>query len=452
MIWFQLYRCHPAIGDTLVIFKKIKSIRCILAVSKNTLDARMPLQKTAKFYKMNLSSGYPFWLAKHGLPFDYPKLEKSTKTDVVIMGGGISGALVAYHLVNAGIDCILIDGRSIGLGSTCSSTSLLQYEIDTPLCELKDLVGLKNAVRSYQLCAEAIDKLGAIAAKIKFTDFAFKQSLYYAAYKKDRVFLQQEFTTRKEQGFDVNYLDEAAVKKEFNFNAPGAILSGAGAQTNAYTFTHAILQNVKTKGSEIFDRTPVTKIDHHTKGVTLTTENGIMIKAKKLVYATGYEAVKYIDQKIVDLHCTFACTSEQANEKATFWKDDVLIWNTADPYLYMRSTKDRRILIGGRDEEFYSPAKRDHLLKGKIKQLVNDFNKVFPHIPFKPEFSWAGTFGATKDGLPFIGNYKKLSNSLFALGFGGNGITFSLIAAEILTDLVTGKKNADQQIFSFERK
>lgn len=422
-----------------------------LAVQKIYWMHQMALLKTAKFYNMNLSSGYPFWLAKHGLPFDYPKLEKSTNTDVVIMGGGISGALVAYHLVNAGIDCMLIDGRSIGLGSTCSSTSLLQYEIDTPLCELKDLVGLKNAVQSYQLCADAIDKLGAIAAKIKFSDFEFSQSLYYAAYKKDQAFLKEEYTTRKAQGFKVTFLDEAAVKKEFNFDAPGAILSASGAQTNAYTFTHALLQHVKSKGVSVFDRTPVTKIEHHAKGVTLTTENGIMIKAKKLVYATGYEAVKYIHQKIVDLHCTFACTSEQANEKATFWKDDVLIWNTADPYLYMRSTRDRRILIGGRDEEFYSPVKRDQLLKGKIKQLVNDFNKVFPHIPFKPEFSWAGTFGATKDGLPFIGNYKKLPNSLFALGFGGNGITFSLIAAEILTDLVTGKRNADQQIFSFER-
>jgi len=187
-------------------------------------------------------------------------------------------------------------------------------------------------------------------------------------------------------------------------------------------------------------------------GVKLTTRDGFTLKAKKLVYATGYEAVEFIDKKIVDLHSTFACTSEQANEKEKFWKNDVLIWNTADPYLYMRNTKDRRILIGGRDEKYYGPAKRDQLLPRKIKQLVKDFNKVFPHIGFKSEFSWAGTFGATKDGLPFIGNYKKLPNSLFALGFGGNGITFSLIAAEILTDIITGCKNNDEGIFSFDRE
>ena len=400
---------------------------------------------------MNLRSGYPFWLAKNGLPFDYPKLERSTRADVVIMGGGISGALVAYHLINAGVECVVVDARTIGLGSTCASTALLQYEIDTPLCELKDKVGLKNAVRSYQLCVDAILKLGKIAQKIKFADFEFKQSLYYAAYKKDIDFLKEEFSIRKEHGFDVEYLGKAAVKKQFNIDAPGAILSALGAQTNAYGFTHALLQASKAKGLRIFDRTSIVKIDHHKKGVTLTTESGLTLKTKKLVYATGYEAVDFIDKKIVDLHCTFACTSEQANEKAKFWKDDVLIWNTADPYFYMRNTKDRRILIGGRDEEFYGAAKMEKLLPGKIKQLVKDFNKVFPNIEFKPEFGWAGVFGATKDGLPFVGNYKKLPNSLFALGFGGNGITFSLTVAEILTDMITGRKNPDAQIFSFER-
>jgi glycine/D-amino acid oxidase-like deaminating enzyme len=137
---------------------------------------------------MNLSSGYPFWLIKDGLPYDYEKLEKAVSTDIVIMGGGISGALAAYYLVSAGIDCILTDSRTIGLGSTCASTSLLQYEIDTPLSELKNKAGLKNAVRAYQLCSDAIDKLSAIAAKIKYADFEYKNSLYYAAYKKDVSF------------------------------------------------------------------------------------------------------------------------------------------------------------------------------------------------------------------------------------------------------------------------
>jgi len=85
---------------------------------------------------MDLRSGYPFSLIKNGLVYNYPKLEKDIRTDVVIMGGGISGALVAHHLLQKNIPCVIVDARSIGLGSSCASTSLLQYEIDTPLYKL----------------------------------------------------------------------------------------------------------------------------------------------------------------------------------------------------------------------------------------------------------------------------------------------------------------------------
>ncbi|MFN0082361.1 MAG: hypothetical protein ACKVOM_07545 [Ferruginibacter sp.] len=97
---------------------------------------------------MNLSSEYPFWLVRYELPFDCPSLQNDIHTDVVVMGGGISGALMSYYFTNAGVDYIVVDGRTLGLGSTCTSTALLQYEIDTPLCELQNMVGLYNAVRA----------------------------------------------------------------------------------------------------------------------------------------------------------------------------------------------------------------------------------------------------------------------------------------------------------------
>src|SRR5690349_20991031 len=104
---------------------------------------------------MNLSSGLPYFLVKRGLPFDYPQLEESINTDVVIIGGGISGALMAYHLINAGVECVVVDGRTIGLGSTSASTSLLQYEIDVPLVELEKKIGKTDAQRAFQLCDQA---------------------------------------------------------------------------------------------------------------------------------------------------------------------------------------------------------------------------------------------------------------------------------------------------------
>ena len=400
---------------------------------------------------MNLSSGYPFWLIQNGLPYNYAQLSSSINTEVLILGGGISGALAAYYLATNGIDCVVLDGRTIGLGSTCASTSLLQYEIDTPLHRLVHLVGYQNAVQAYQLCLEAIYKLEAIAFKIGFKDFQKKQSLYYAASKKDELWLREEYLIRKQNGFKVRWLNEDDLKVQYDINAPAAILSKDGAQTNAYLFTHALLQYAIKKGARVFDRSPAERIQNGKRSVVVKTDTGMTIKARKLIYANGYEAVKYIDNKIVNLHSTYATISQHMDNDLFLWKKQAMIWNTADPYLYIRTTSDHRIIVGGRDEEFFNPRRRDRLLSRKTLQLVNDFNKIFPKLPFKSEFSWTGTFGATKDGLPYIGIYPKLPNAYFSLGFGGNGITFSQIGAEMIADQLLKKRNPSYSIFSFDR-
>ena len=400
---------------------------------------------------MKLSSGYPYSLIKNGLPYTYSKLDQDIKTDVLILGGGISGALTAHYLVQEGIDCVLIDARTIGLGSTCASTSLLQYEIDTPLHQLIGMTGVRTAVRSYKLGESAILKLEALAQKTGMKDFERKRSLYSAAYKKDIDFLTEEFDARKKHGFNVNYLDSAAILKQFGFHAHGGILSGIAATIDSYLFTHSLLQFNRHNGLQVYDRTPAAIIKHNRNNVQVKTPEKCIITAKKLVYATGYEVVNFISKPIVKLASTYAIASESFNSPQKFGKKDTIIWNTAKPYLYMRTTKDNRIIIGGRDEEFFSHIKRDKLIPQKTKQLRHDFTKMFPSIPFKTEFSWAGVFGSTKDGLPYIGAYKKLPNSFFALGFGGNGITFSQVAGEIIASLVKGKKNKDVELFSFER-
>ena len=400
---------------------------------------------------MKLSSGYPLSLIKNGLLFSYPKLERDIKTDVLVLGGGISGALTAHYLIREGIDCTLIDARSIGLGSTCASTSLLQYEIDTPLHELIKIVGERNAVRSYKLGVSAITKLSELATKAGIKDFEMKKSLYYAAHKKDIPFLKIEFETRKKKGFKVKWLDEDQVFKQFGFSCPGGILSDIAAATDSYLLTHHLLQYNISKGLKVYDRTPVVSVKHNRFDIQLKTQEKFIITAKKLVYATGYEVVNFISKPIVKLTSTYAIASEAFNSPIKPGKSDVLMWNTAKPYLYLRSTNDNRIIVGGRDEEFFSHIKRDKLIPQKSKQLQKDFKKIFPSIPFKTEFSWAGIFGSTKDGLPYIGTYRKLQNSFFALGFGGNGITFSQVAGEIIASLLKGKKNRDANIFSFER-
>jgi glycine/D-amino acid oxidase-like deaminating enzyme len=399
---------------------------------------------------MNLRSGLPYFLLKRGLPFNYPKLESSINTHVAIIGGGISGALMAHHLTEAGVECVLVDGRSIGMGSTSASTSLLQYEIDVPLTKLTELRGHSDACRSFELCKDAITSIGSIAKRFGIDYFQQRKSLYFAANKKDITFIEQEYKLRKKAGFNVELMYRDDITNTFGFASDVAILSHHGAQIDAYTFTHDLLQHGIKKGLRVFDRSMITRILYSGSTIKLKTENGNTITASHLVNATGYEVVNFIRKKIVRLLSTYAVISEHLERHPFPLRNDTLFWNTANPYLYMTAL-DGRIMIGGRDEPFYNPTRRDNLIKNKSAHLVRDFKKLLPHIPFIPEFRWAGTFGSTQDGLPYIGTTGNRKNVFYALGFGGNGITFSEVGAQIITDLVRGRQNADARLFAFDR-
>ena len=256
---------------------------------------------------------------------------------------------------------------------------------------------------------------------------------------------------RKQLKLDVQYLDERELRKRFSIHAPGAILSENAAYADAYLMTHNLLQYVKKAGIRIYDRTYVTKVNFNKRSVELTTENGHRIKAAQVIYATGYEATEIIKKRIVELRSTYVTVSESMSNVAEMPFHKTLVWNTADPYLYFRTTTDGRVLIGGRDEKFVNPAQRERMINKKTKALINDFHNLYPTFTFTPEFSWAGTFGTRKDGLPYIGTYGSVPNRYFALGFGGNGIVFSLIAAEMIRDSILGRKNQMSELFSFNR-
>ncbi|MCG2617167.1 FAD-binding oxidoreductase [Terrimonas sp. NA20] len=400
---------------------------------------------------MDLRSPYPYWLLRHGIINTYPSLQENIKSDVVIIGAGISGALVAWELTMAGHRVVIVDRRHAGTGSTAASTALLQYEIDTPLHQLIKKVGQDHAIRSYQLCRDAIYDLQKICKKLKDDKLlTLKPSLQFASFDSHVKNLEKEYELRVEAGFDLQWMEQRELRSVFGFRKPAAILSKDGAEADAYRITHLLLKECIDLGAEVYDNTEITQINHQKNGVELLTSTKCRIKAKKLVIACGYESQKYIPKKVQELQSTFAIVSEPFGTK-DFWHKNALIWETRTPYLYLRTTDDSRILIGGKDVEFSDPLYRDQILSRKAKDLERSFADLFPKISFKTDFKWAGVFASTKDGLPYIGSIPERPHTYFALGFGGNGITFSVIAARMIKQMIGGKKDDDAPVFSFNR-
>lgn len=401
---------------------------------------------------MDLKSNEPFWLLKNGLMASYPSLKSNEKCDVLVVGGGITGSLIAHQMIEDGYDTILIDKRELCNGSTSATTSMLQYEIDVPLYELIEKIGKKGAVLSYKACSDAIDTLEKLSKMVKSNaGFKKKKSLYFASKKKDAEWLKKEYQARKENGFEVQWLEEEQILKKFEFkNAYGGILSRQGASIDAFQFAHELFMHNVKKGLKVFDKTEMIKVVEH-KGFNLVTVNsGFQIKAKKIIYCIGYESKNLLKENFVNLKSTYAVVSEIDQDK---FKNisSTLVWNTDDPYLYMRTTDDGRILIGGGDEDFYGAEKRDALLNKKEKEILKNLRKIKPDYHFYTDFTWAGTFGETKDGLPYISKHEKFKNSYFVLGFGGNGITFSVTGMEMASLFMKNKKHPLSRYFKFGR-
>ena len=105
---------------------------------------------------MDIRSNEPYWLIKNALNKSYPSLNADLETEILIVGGGITGALIAYSLIKEGKKVVLIDRRDVCSGSSAASTAMLQYEIDVSLHELIKQRGLTPAVSSYKSCEKAI--------------------------------------------------------------------------------------------------------------------------------------------------------------------------------------------------------------------------------------------------------------------------------------------------------
>lgn len=401
---------------------------------------------------MDLKSNEPFWLVKNGIINSYPSLKTDEECDVLVIGGGITGSLIAHQMVQDGYKTILIDRREISNGSTSATTSMLQYEIDVPLYELIEKIGEKGAVAAYKACSKSIDILEKIGTKIKSeAGFDRKTSLFFASKKKDVSWLQKEFEARKKAGFKVKWLDAKQIETRFAMkNTFGGILSDQGASVDAYQLAHELLKFNEKKGLKIFDKTEMKSVKYFKGHNIITTTTSQKIKAKKIMYCIGYESDIMIKENFVQLKSTFALVSE-VDKKNIKELDQTLFWNTDEPYLYMRTTDDGRLLIGGGDEDFQNPEKRDELIGKKEKEILRNLKKVKPDYEFYTDFTWAGTFGETKDGLPYIGEHKGFKNSYFVLGFGGNGITFSVTGMEMASNFMKNKKHLLTEFFKFGR-
>lgn len=401
---------------------------------------------------MDLKSGYPFWAVRNGLMRAYPPLRQELRCDVLVIGGGITGALVADELARHGHDVAVVEQRDIGWGSSAASTALLQYEIDTHMVDLAKRYGEQAAVLAYRACADAIPALQALAAEVRGVDFRRGDSLYYASRRRHRDDLRAEYGLRRKHGFGVHWLEPGDLLAAYGFQAPAAILSDLAASLDPYRMAHRLLARLQRRGARVFDRTTIASLRPISRGVVATTADGVQVRCGHVVLAAGYANERWLDQRVARNRSSYAFVTDPLPAEALGPLRRTMLWESARPYLYLRSTADLRLLVGGEDDAVDVPARRDARVDRKAHRLVAKVRRLFPQLPVTPAFAWAGTFAETRDGLPFFGAHPQWGpRVLFAMAYGGNGITYSMLGAGLLRAAIERRRHRLSGLFGFAR-
>lgn len=379
---------------------------------------------------------------------DHGPLQSDIEIDVAVVGAGISGALVAQTLAEAGYGVAVFDRRGVVQGSTAASTALLQYEIDTPMQLLAQRIGAENTTRAWHRSKLAVDALRERIIRLKINcDLQHRNSLYLAGNVLNAKALLKEADSRKRAGFETEFLDANMLDARFGIERNAALLSFGNLTVNPRKLALGLLQHAIDLGAKIHAPEEIVHSTETRNYVKLQTASGRTVRCKHLIYATGYELADIVPATDHQMISTWALAT--APQPSRLWPEQCLIWEASDPYLYLRTTSDGRIIIGGEDEEFEDENKRDKKIPAKTATLLRKLKKMFPDVKAEAEYAWAGCFGSSSTGLPIVGRIPGLNRSYSLMGYGGNGITFSMLGAQMLLNAIKGRDEFDKDLFGF---
>ena len=396
---------------------------------------------------MNLITGKLFWNRGVSVPC-YPPLENDMICDVLVVGSGEAGAHIAYFLAKIGMSVMLIEKREIACGSTFANVGLLQFFHDKSLTSLIHTFGEEKGVRAYKLCYEALRTMEKVVSTLDIEpQFIPRNSLYYASKSEDVSSLQEEYNTLQKYGFPVEYFTEVDIKERYSFTKQAALYTHGDAEVNPYLLAHSLLHKANQMGAIIHEHTEALHIKKRQNDLICYTKTGNQIVAKNIIMATGYEALFGKKEKNTTVETSYAVVTNEI-DRFEGWHERSLIWETARPYLYFRTYKNR-IMVGGLDEAMQIQSIGDTKLLHKRDILINIVREMFPQYKnIQAEYYWAAAFGSSHDGLPILKEDKKIHNLFYALLHGGNGTVYGMVFAKIFEQLFTNKEREDFSLFN----
>ncbi|MFY9308321.1 MAG: FAD-dependent oxidoreductase [Bacteroidia bacterium] len=379
-------------------------------------------------------------------PGYYKKLDKDIQTEVLVIGGGISGITTAYNLQKAGKKVTLIEQATIGSGQTARTTAHLTYCLDIRYFQLIKQLGIQNVrtvANSHMASIEWMDRI----IRHERINCNFKRISGYLFSIHSAEMVQKEYLAMQDLGIIAEMINYIPGLKEKQSQA--CICFPEQAQFHALKYLKGLTNAALNMGVHIYNHTAAGSIQKNTakaNGYTITAEY-IVITANT---ALNTPELNISQTKFRSYVIGIKIPKGQLPYSLWWEVEDSGNEKEFAPYHYARLENfddlNDLFIVGGEDREIEGTTPDENLKFGRLLEWAS---QRFA-IKGKPEYQWSGTISYSNDGLPFIGRYRY-NNHYIISGDSGSGINYATIGSRIITDSICGVENNWEAVYSPSR-
>jgi glycine/D-amino acid oxidase-like deaminating enzyme len=397
------------------------------------------------------------WLA--GFPTSrvpaYPRYRGSSQSDVVIVGGGLTGCVTAYAFAAAGLKVVLVEADRIGRGATASASGWISTEPGVSFAQLEKAVGLRAARRAFQAWRRAALDFSALLRRLEIKcALEPHDGILVARSPDEAIRLKKEQRARAAAGLDAPLLTSRAVRSDLALDAVAGLRSKEGGTIDPYRACVGLAAAAVSRGAQIFERSAVRRVTFTRKTADVLLP-GASIRTNRVVVATSMPTtlvkglIRHFWFKSSFLVLTDPIPAKIRKQLGT---RRAIVRDLAAPAHVIRWVGDDRLMVVGADTEAVPPRQRDKVVVQRTGQLMYELSTLYPDISgVMPAFGWTSDYALTAEGIPYIGAHRNYPHHLFVFGDASHSVTGAYLASRVLLRQHLEESDSADETFSFNR-